>query len=126
MNALTNKKRKALSDDAPEEYDRAPDIPISIISVVLSFVQDRTTWNSLRSANKEVYKAGMGMTPPWPKTKLNLGQQDGSTISLKFSPCGSFLACGANSHPYLLSICDRRGRPSHLMGHTSIISHLSF
>jgi WD40 repeat protein len=124
MSTVTNKKRKALSDDASEECDRAPVIPTNVISVVLSFVQDRTTWNSLCSANKEVYKTGMGMTPPWPETKFKLGQ-DGFRC-LKFSPCGSFLASGDISPPYLLSICDRRGRLTRLIGHTSSISDLSF
>jgi WD40 repeat protein len=105
--------------------NRAPAIPTNVISVVLSFVQDRTTWNSLCSANKEFYEAGMGVTPPWPETKFKLGP-NGTTESLKFSPCGSFLACGANSPPYLLSICDRRGRLTRLIGHTSMISDLSF
>jgi WD40 repeat protein len=106
--------------------NRAPAIPSNVISVVLSFVQDRTTWNSVCSANKEFYEAGRGMTPPWPDTKFKLGP-NGTTKSLKFSPCGSFLACGANSSsPYLLSICDRRGRLTRLICHTSSISDLSF
>jgi hypothetical protein len=79
MSTVTSKKRKDLNDDASEECDRAPAIPTNVISVVLSFVQDRTTWNSVCSANKEVYKAGMGMMPPWPEIKLKLGQQIGTT-----------------------------------------------
>jgi hypothetical protein len=59
MSTVTSKKRKALSDDASDKHDRAPAIPTNVLSVVLSFVQDRTTWNSACSANKEVDKAGM-------------------------------------------------------------------
>jgi WD40 repeat protein len=125
MSTVTSKKNKALDEDAPsEECDRTPAIPTNIISdLILPFVQDRGTWNSVCSATKELYEASMGMTPPWPETKFNLGQ---SVRSLKFSPSGSFLACGSRTAPYRVSICDRRGRITRLTGHTSCVSHLSF
>jgi WD40 repeat protein len=131
MSTLTSKEHKALNGDAPEECDRTPAIPTNIIfdlilpifDLILPFVQDRRTWNSVCSATKELYAAGMGMTPPWPETKFNLGQKTGS---LKFSPCGSFLACGSRTAPYRVYICDRRGRITRLTGHTSCVSHLSF
>jgi WD40 repeat protein len=92
---------------------------------VLPFVQDRLTWNAVCSANKELHGAGMRMTPPWPETKLKLGQR---VRVLKFSPCGSFLASGSapNRSPWLVHICDRRGSLTRLIGHTSSIHHLSF
>jgi WD40 repeat protein len=65
----------------------------------------------------------MKMTPPWPQTKIKLGRFIGA---LKFSPCGSFLASGAYTSPYLVQICDRRGRQTCLRGHTSKILCLSF
>ena len=46
--------------------------------------------------------------------------------ALKFSPCGSFLASGTCSSPYLVHIWDRRGRQTWLTGHNSPISFLSF
>jgi WD40 repeat protein len=65
------------------------------------------------------------MTPPWPATKLELGQGR-SVGALKFSPCGSFLASGAYSSPYQVHVCDRRGRQTCLRGHTMSILFLSF
>jgi WD40 repeat protein len=124
MSTVTSNKLKPLDEDAPQECDRTPVIPTYIISdLILPFVQDRRTWNSVCSATKELYEAGMAMTPPWPETKVDVGQM---VRSLKFSPCGSFLACGSLTVPPRVSICDRRGKISRLLGHTSRISHLSF
>jgi WD40 repeat protein len=125
---IASKKRTAevasLDDHAPRNCDTTPDIPINLIShLVLPFLQDRPTWNAVCSANKELHEAGMSLTPPWPATKLELGQSVGP---LKFSPCGSFLASGTSSSPYLLYIWDRRGRQTCLRGHTSEIRLLSF
>jgi WD40 repeat protein len=92
--------------------------------MILPFRQERRTWNSVCSASKQFYTAGMERTPPWPVTKLN--PEHVGTRSLKFSSCGSFLACGADAVPYLVSICDRRGRITRLIGHTSSIHQLSF
>jgi WD40 repeat protein len=104
--------------------DTPPAIPISLIShLILPFLQDRRTWNDVCSANKELHEAGMRMTPPWPATKLELEQMVGA---LKFSPCGSFLVSGTWLPPYLVHICDRRGRQTCLRGHTSGIFFLSF
>jgi WD40 repeat protein len=91
--------------------------------LVLGKGRDRLTWNAVCSANKELYAAGMIMTPPWPATKLRMAL---NVATLKFSPCGSFLAAGAYSSPYLVHICDRRGRQTCLKGHTSGILILSF
>ena len=115
------------NDDVQMECNRTPDIPINIISdLILAFVQDRRSWNSVCSANKELYEAGIRMTPPWPEAAILYLGPTNRTGSVKFSPCGSFLACGGSSPPFSLSICDRRGRLTHLTGHTSSISHLSF
>jgi WD40 repeat protein len=115
----------ALNNDEPlDEYDATPVIPINLISLlILPFLQDRLTWNAVCSANKELHAAGVRMTPPWPATKLRMGL---NVATLKFSPCGSFLAYGTRSSPYLVHICDRRGRQTCLRGHTSGISFLSF
>jgi hypothetical protein len=115
----------ALKTNEPrDEYDATPIIPINLIChLILPFLQDdRQTWNAVCSANKELQEAGMRMTPPWPQTKIKLGQKVGV---LKFSPCGSFLVSGAWLRPYLVHICDRRGRQTSLRGHTSEILCLS-
>jgi WD40 repeat protein len=120
---VATKKRKA---EAAFD-DMIPIIPTSVIThLILPFVRDRMTWNSISSASEELHIAAAKiMTPPWPEIKLNLGL-DG-TGCLKFSPCGSFLACGGYSAPFMLSICDRRrGWLARLEGHTSRVSHLSF
>jgi WD40 repeat protein len=134
MGTICSNKRTAeaaeaaasLDDDAPRECDTTPAIPISLIShLILPFLQDRPTWNAVCSANKELHEAGMRMTPPWPATKLELGQKVGV---LKFSPCGSFLASGTSwsRAPFLVHICDRRGRQTCLTGHTTPVLCLSF
>jgi hypothetical protein len=126
---VANNKRTAEAaslndDDAPRECDTTPFIPINLIShLVLPFVQDRPTWNAVCSANKELHEAGRSLTPPWPQTKIRMGHIVGG---LKFSPCGYFLASGDCSRPYVVHICDRRGRQTCLVGHTSGIRLLSF
>jgi WD40 repeat protein len=128
-NVASNKRKEAaasLNDDMPRNYDATPVIPINLIShLILPFLPDRRTWNAVCSANKELHEAGMRMNPPWPATKLVLGQRV-QVVDLKFSPCGSFLATGARYYPYLVYICDRRGRQTRLWGHTSGIVFLSF
>jgi WD40 repeat protein len=118
----------ALKDeDEPRESDTTPVIPINLIyHLILPFLPDRTTWNAVSSANKELYEAGMRTTPPWPTwpvTKLELWN---SVLALKFSPCGSFLAAGSCLRPYWVHIYDRHGRKTFLRGHTSTILLLSF
>jgi hypothetical protein len=85
-----------LNDGAPAGGgDTTPTVPINLIShLILPFLQDRRTWNAVCGANKELYEAGMRITPPWPATKLRMGN---NVFALKFSPCGSFLAAGACS-----------------------------
>ena len=42
----------SLNDDASQECNRAPAIPINVIShLVLPFIQERRTWNAVCSAN---------------------------------------------------------------------------
>ena len=87
MSTVRTKKCKALDDDVRQECDRAPVIPTNLIfDLILPFLQDRTTWNSICSANKELHDAGMERTPPWPETKVNLGQsQDYGPSTLKIT-----------------------------------------
>jgi WD40 repeat protein len=98
-----------------------------IIGSILPFVQDRSTWNKLCVANKELKDAGRTITPPWPETTL---QQAGFARSMVFSPCGHYLACAIASgegNPPFVEILDRRnGQQTSLRGHIGDIFCLAF
>jgi WD40 repeat protein len=100
-------------------------IPANLIAaLILPFVEDRSTWNSLCSANKELRKAGKRMRPPWPNTTLNVG--DGTFVmALAFSPCKSFLAYSITGQ-HVVHVWDRYGEHTQLEGHTSEISCLQY
>jgi WD40 repeat protein len=67
-----------------------PKIPLDLIAdLILPFVADRATWNSVYSASNELRLAGKKMTPPWPSKAFNLGR---NVHYLAFSPSGSQLA----------------------------------
>jgi WD40 repeat protein len=98
-----------------------------IIGSILPFVQDRSTWNHLCVANKELRDAGRTMTPPWPETTV---QQAGFASSTLFSPCGHYLTCAIVSRelgPPFVEILDRQnGQQTSLQGHIGDISCLAF
>jgi WD40 repeat protein len=99
-----------------------------IMGSILPFVQDRSTWNNLCVANKELRDAGRTMTPPWPETTV---QQVGSAInSMVFSPCGNYLACATMNllgNATIVAILDRRnGQQTSLLGHRGDVSCLAF
>jgi WD40 repeat protein len=99
-------------------------LPVNLITaLILSFVQDRPTWNSLCCANKELMEAGKRMRPPWPNTALNVG--DRSVLAVAFSPCKSFLACSIAGQT-VVHVWDRYGEHTQLEGHTSEISCLQY
>jgi hypothetical protein len=86
-----------------------------IIGSILPFVQDRSTWNNLCVANKELRDAGRSMTPPWPETTVQLSARNFAQ-AMVFSPCGHYLACGTVPtlgrssfvRPSLVQLLDRR------------------
>jgi WD40 repeat protein len=135
-----DRKRQAtsapLDDEDPlrpsssQEHDAstvASMIPINLIAaLILPYVQDRSTWNSVCFANKELREAGKRMRPPWPNTTLNV--EDGVVRALAFSPCKSFLACGSEGlkkHD-LVHVWDRQGEQTQLEGHTRAIACLQY
>jgi WD40 repeat protein len=102
-----------------------------IIGLILPFVQDRSTWNNLYLANKELVDAGRTMTPPWPEiiTCPPLVQNFG--MATVFSPCGHYLASaamGGSERPSFVNILDRRnGQQTSLKGgHDQNVLCLSF
>ena len=95
-----------------------PNIPLDLIShLILPFVADRVTWNSMYSASKELYLAGKKMTPPWPNTTLNVGHV-GAVRNVAFSPSNSQLAFDI-TYQYIIHVWDRWGKETLLAGHTS-------
>jgi WD40 repeat protein len=100
-------------------------IPVNLIAaLILPFVQDRPTWNSVCCANKELRKAGKRMRPPWPNTTLNIG--DGAFVwAVAFSPCKSFLACSIRRQN-VVHVLDRHGEQTRLEGHTDDILCLQY
>jgi WD40 repeat protein len=97
--------------DCHQPFPDIVTLPIHLImGSILPYVQDRSTWNSLCIANKELRNAGRTMTPPWPETTLPpLDQNFG--MATVFSPCGHYLACATMSLPGntpFVSILDRR------------------
>jgi WD40 repeat protein len=113
--------------DCQQSFSGRVTLPMNlIIGLILPFVQDRSTWNHLCVANKELKDAGQTTTPPWPETTV---QQAGLARSMVFSPCGHYLACAIASRegPAIVEILDRRnGQQTSLRGHLGDISCLSF
>jgi WD40 repeat protein len=99
-----------------------------IIGSILPFVPDRSTWNKLCVANKELRDAGRTMTPPWPQTTIQ--QMQNFTMATVFSPCGHYLASGTvrgAGDPAIVHILDRRnGQQTSLRGHLEDIFCLAF
>jgi WD40 repeat protein len=117
-----------LRPSSSQEHDDASSVPSMlpnlIAALILPFVQDRPTWNSVCCANKELMKVGKRMRPPWPNTTLNFG--DGtSVLAVAFSPCKSFLACSVAAQT-VVHVWDRHGQQTQLEGHTGQIGCLQY
>jgi WD40 repeat protein len=99
-----------------------------IIGSILPFVQDRSTWNNLCVANKELRDAGRTMTPPWPETTIETIQN--VAMVMTFSPCGHYLAFarahGAGSRSFVQILDRRDGQLTPLRGHILDIFCLTF
>jgi WD40 repeat protein len=134
------RKRQATSAPAPAPLDNEDPLqpssqehnasslpsmlPINLIAaIILPFVQDRPTWNSLCCANKELREAGKRMRPPWPNTTLNVG--GGAVRVVAFSPCKSFLAY-SNYERTAVRVWDRHGERIRLEGHTGGVTCLQY
>ena len=94
-----------------------PKIPLDLIAdLIFPFVADRTTWNSVYCASKELHLAGKKMTPPWPDTIFNFGQQ--AVRNVAFSPSGSQLSFCINALQPIVHVWDRWGNEALLAGRT--------
>jgi WD40 repeat protein len=96
-------------------------LPMSlIIGLILPFVQDRSTWNNLCVANKELRDAGRTMTPPWPEISTFPPLVRDFGMATAFSPCGHYLASaalGGSGRSSFVNILDRRnGQQTSLKG----------
>jgi WD40 repeat protein len=86
--------------------------------LILPFVADRGTWNSVCSASKELRSAAKKMTPPWPAKAFNL---EHPAFHVSFSPSGSQLAfCinNDNTGQFVVHVLDSWGKEALLGGHT--------
>jgi WD40 repeat protein len=111
-----------------EEHDASPVpsmLPINLIAaLILPYVQDRSTWNSVCRANKELNKAGKRMMPPWPNTTLNFGAGT-VVVAVAFSPCTSVLACSISTEN-VVHFWDWHGEKGRLEGHTNEVTRLQY
>jgi WD40 repeat protein len=109
-------------------------IPLDLIAdLIIPFVADRATWNSLHCASKELCLAGKKMIPPWPNTAFKLGST--SVLRVTFSPSGSHLAFATTfsmtevhngeSHA-VIHLWDRWGKETLLVGYTGCIFCLEY
>jgi WD40 repeat protein len=90
-----------------------------IAGLILPFIANRTTWNNVCCASKELYLAGKNMTPPWPKTTLNFEGNGRAVRNVAFSPSGSHLAFGTDQDR--VHVWDRWGKETLLDGNTGTI-----
>jgi WD40 repeat protein len=98
--------------------------PLHLIArLILPFIKDRATWNSVCLSSKELYLAGKDMTPPWPKTTLHF---EGNAVdgAVAFSPSGSHLAFGTDRA--IVHVLDRWGKETLLHGNTGNMSCLGY
>jgi WD40 repeat protein len=103
-----------------ESYFSILKMPLDLIAdSILPFVADRTTWNSVYSASKELHEAGKKMTPPWPSKSFKVGYS--AVPHVAFSRAGSQLAfCILNRRTDQcdVHVWDRWGKETILGGHT--------
>jgi WD40 repeat protein len=86
--------------------------PHLIADVILPFVADRATWNSVCSASNDLRLAAKKMTPPWLNKSFNVGSNVHAR-HLAFAPSGSHLAFSTNNchaGQFFVHVWDRWGR----------------
>ena len=107
-----------------------PKIPLALIAdLILPFIVDRATWNSVYCASRELCLAGKKMTPPWPNTTLDFGCRVAEVCRVAFSPSGSHLAAGVwgvNTDQHVVHVWDRWGKETLFVGQTGDISCLEY
>lgn len=83
-NAGINRKRKRGGIIKPEVHENTPpDLPADILTLHVFPFLDRTTWNGLSIACKDIYESSKRLTPPWPLGRFVVG---GAIYSVAFSP----------------------------------------
>jgi hypothetical protein len=104
-----------------------PTIPLHLIAgLILPFIADRVTWNSVYSASIDLRLEAKKMTPPWPNKAFNVGS-DVHVRHVAFSPSGSQLAfCINNMRIYAIHVWDRWGNETLLGGHTGYIHCMEY
>ena len=128
--AVYKRPTKASLDDSSEcrqyagsSLSALPIIPGNLIAqLILPFVGDRTTWNNLCMANKELHEANHKWIPPWPeKGSIQVGSR---VTCVALSPNGTHVAWG--SHDRFLHMWDATGPHTCLDGHSNRITHLFY
>jgi hypothetical protein len=108
-----------------------PEIPPTIlVEHILPMLDDRRSFNRLRSVSKETYDTSQKLiangkiTPPWPSLK-STRTATVCVSSVAFSPDGGYLAFGGESKVvYIWN--GRDGRYTQLEGHAGLITCLAF
>jgi hypothetical protein len=103
--------------------------PHLIADLILPFVADRATWNSLCSASNDLCLAAKKMTPPWPSKAFNILGRHGGVRHVVFSPSGSQLAFCINNfytEKHVNHVWDPWGKEILLGGHTGKIHCLEY
>jgi WD40 repeat protein len=104
-----------------------PKIPLGLIAdLILPFVADRATWDSVYCASKELCLAGKKMTPPWPNTRIKWNGRH-AIHPVAFSPSGLQLAFVINRiNRNVVHVWDRWGKETLLKGHNSATNCLEY
>jgi WD40 repeat protein len=92
-------------------------LPLDLMAdLIIPFVPDRATWNSVCCASKEVHLAGKKTTPPWPNKAFELGHAVLRFVAI--SPSGSQLVfCINNTGQPIIHVWDRWGKETLLACH---------
>jgi WD40 repeat protein len=102
-------------------------MPLDLIAcLILPFIADRATWNSVCCASKELWLGGKKMTPPWPDKAFHLEHK---VRHITFSPSGSqmaFALVALNAGQRVVHVWDVRGKQTLLTGHTGYIHCLEY
>jgi hypothetical protein len=94
-----------------------PKMPLHLTAdLILPFVADRASWNSVCSASNELRRPGKKMAPPWPNKSFNLLGHS-AVRHVAFSPSGLQLAFCVNNHntgQFVVHVWDPWGKETFL------------
>jgi WD40 repeat protein len=104
-----------------------PTIPIVlIVSHIFPFIRDRTAWNNLLIANKEIcaaIKVRNDIIPPWPTVRRLGKRAKGAAV---FSPNGEFLACGGAKRGSIQIWSRKHGLIASWQGHSKLVNSMAY